>query len=129
MPVSKIVGGQKIASKKLERARQLRQEMTPEEELLWEALRRNQQGAHFRRQQIIAGFIVDFYCHAAGLVVEVDGAEHDAPEQKAMDARRDQALREMGLRVMRFRNRSISTRLPQMLERIRDQVRLRIGNT
>jgi very-short-patch-repair endonuclease len=51
--------------------------MTAEERLLWEALRRNTiDGLHFRRQQVIAGFIVDFYCHSAALAIEVDGAFH-----------------------------------------------------
>jgi len=51
--------------------------MTPAEELLWEELRANKRGGHFRRQQIIAGFIVDSYCHKVALVVEVDGDIHD----------------------------------------------------
>ncbi len=72
-----IVIGQGVQLAKVERARQLRREPTREEALLWERLRRNQlDGLHFRRQQIIDGFIVDFYCHAAGLVVEVDGPIH-----------------------------------------------------
>ena len=53
-------------------------------------------------QQVIAGFIVDFYCHKAGLVVEVDGDVHDLQQEE--DARREKVLREMGLRVVRFRN-------------------------
>ena len=53
--------------------------MTPAEKILWQELRANKLGVHFRRQQAIAGFIVDFYCHKAGLVVEVDGDIHDLP--------------------------------------------------
>jgi len=48
-------------------------------------------------QQVIAGFIVDFYCHKAGLVVEVDGDVHDLQQEE--DARREKVLREMGLRT------------------------------
>ena len=58
--------------------------MTPAEKILWNELRANKLGVHFRRQQVIAGFIVDFYCHKAGLVVEVDGDIHDL--QKEEDA-------------------------------------------
>ena len=47
--------------------------MTPAEKLLWQEIRANKLGVRFRRQQVIQGFIVDFYCHQAGLVVEVDG--------------------------------------------------------
>ncbi len=55
--------------------------MTSAEKLLWQELRANKLGVHFRRQQVIAGFIVDFYCHKADLIVEVDGETHD-PQQK-----------------------------------------------
>jgi very-short-patch-repair endonuclease len=70
--------------------------------LFRQELRANKLGVHFRRQQVIAGFIVDFYCHIAGLVVEVDGDIHDLQQEE--DARREKVLREMGLRIVRFRN-------------------------
>ncbi len=57
-------------------------EMTPAEKILWEELRANKLGVHFRRQQVIQGFIVDFYCHQAGLVVEVDGDVHDLHKEE-----------------------------------------------
>ncbi len=73
-----IVIGQRVADAKHARAREMRTAPTAEEELLWQRLRRNALGGfHVRRQQVIDGFIVDFYCHATGLVVEVDGAIHD----------------------------------------------------
>jgi very-short-patch-repair endonuclease len=57
--------------------------MTPEEEKLCEHLRGNLlMGLHFRRQQIIAGFIVDLYSHACGLAVEIDGGVHKNDKQK-----------------------------------------------
>jgi very-short-patch-repair endonuclease len=102
MPVKNIIPGQHVTREKLQRSRELRREMTPAEKLLWEELRANKLGVHFRRQQIIAGFIVDFYCHKAGLVVEVDGDIHDL--QKDEDERREKVLREMGLRIVRFGN-------------------------
>ncbi len=56
----------------------MRQEMTLAESILWNELRRNQiEGFHFRRQQILYGFIADFYCHHAGLIVEADGKYHE----------------------------------------------------
>jgi very-short-patch-repair endonuclease len=51
--------------------------MTPTEKILWQELRANKLCVHFRWQQVVAGFIVDFYCHKADLVVEVDGDIHD----------------------------------------------------
>jgi len=78
MPIFKIVVGQKIDPIKAHRAKELRRHMTPEETALWQALRTNRSGGfHFRRQQVINGFIVDFYCHKASLVVEIDGEIHE----------------------------------------------------
>ena len=61
--------------------------MTPAEKLLWQEVRANKLGAHFRRQQVIQGFIVDFYCHKFALVIEVDGDVHAL--QKEEDERRE----------------------------------------
>jgi very-short-patch-repair endonuclease len=83
-----IIRGQYIHPKKLDRAKQLRTQMTPAEKLLWQHLRNNRlNGLHFRRQQIIDGFIVDFYCHAARVVIEVDGEVHQ--NQREYDDERD----------------------------------------
>jgi very-short-patch-repair endonuclease len=76
--------------------------MTPAEKILWEEVRAKKLGVRFRRQQVIDGFIVDFYCHKSALVVEVDGDIHDL--QKEEDKRREKVLTEMGLRIVRFRN-------------------------
>jgi len=70
MPIKNVIPGQRVAKEKLERARELRREMTLAETILWQELRGNKLGVHFRRQQVIAGFIVDFYRHKAGLVIE-----------------------------------------------------------
>lgn len=86
MPIKNIVTNQKVTKEKLQRAKELRREMTPAEKILWEELRANKLGGHFRRQQVIQGFIVDFYCHKAALVIEVDGDIHDL--QKEEDERR-----------------------------------------
>ena len=117
MPVSNIVRGQKIKSSTWQRAKEMRRAMTPAEERLWAALRRNQlDGLHFRRQQVISGFIVDFYCHAAGLVVEVDGPIHN--EQAERDAERDRILTSRGLRVLRFKNEQVMQELEEVLRMI-----------
>ena len=102
MPIKNIVTDQRVTKEKLQRAKELRREMTPAEKLLWQEVRAKKLGVRFRRQQIIQGFIVDFYCHKAGLVVEVDGDVHDL--QKDEDKRREKVLSEMGLRVVRFGN-------------------------
>ena len=115
--VPHIITGQKADADKVAFARQLRREMTPEETLLWSRLRGNRlRGLHFRRQQLIHGFIADFYCHAAGVVVEVDGGIHD--EQPEYDAARDLAFGTLGLLVLRFRNEEVTGQMSAALERI-----------
>lgn len=112
-----IVVGQIIDRQKIQRSRELRRTMTAAEARLWEYLRSHRlSGLHFRRQQIIDGFIADFYCHAARLVVEVDGEAHRS--RADYDAERDQVLRSRGLRVLRVLNDSVLTDLVTVLGQI-----------
>ena len=112
-----IVIGQQVSSVKVQRAKELRREMTDEEKILWKHLRANRlNGLHFRRQQIIDGFIVDFYCHAAGVVVEVDGEIHE--QQVEYDAERDKVLSARGLRLLRFKNEEVRQELGKVLTQI-----------
>lgn len=120
MPIKNIIPGQRVTKEKLERARELRREMTPAEKLLWQEVRAKKLGVRFRRQQIIAGFIVDFYCHKAALVVEIDGDTHDLQQDE--DARREKALRELGLRIVRFRNDEVVRELSVVVGKIRESV-------
>lgn len=122
MPVKNIIPGQRVTKEKLERARELRHDLTPAETILWQELRANKLGVHFRRQQIIAGFIVDFYCHKAALVIELDGAVHDENEQKESDTKRDQALNELGLQIVRFKNEEVFKNLSQVVGIIKELV-------
>ncbi len=115
-PVPNIVIGQRVDPAKVLRAKELRRRMTPAERRLWNCLRANRLGGlQFRRQQIIDGFIVDFYCHAAAVVVEVDGPVHD--DQAEYDAERDRILTARGLRVG-FTNEQIKQSLPDALRRL-----------
>jgi len=98
-------------SEKREEARRMRREMTPAEAILWQHLRASRLGGlHFRRQQIIDGFIADFYCHSARLVVEVDGAIHLTNAD--YDRERDQILGARNLRILRLTNNQILQDLP-----------------
>jgi len=73
-------------------------------------------GLHFRRQQIIDGFIADFYCHAARLVIEVDGEIHQ--QQAEYDAERSKVLSARGVRLLRIRNVEVRQNLNNILVRI-----------
>lgn len=81
------------------RAKALRRSMTGPEKTLWALVRRNRLQLHFRRQHPVGPYILDFYCAAAKLSVEVDGPVH--AEQAAYDARRTRWLEEQGIRVIR----------------------------
>ena len=120
MPIKNIVTGQKVTKEKLQRAKELRREMTPTEKILWQEVRANKLGVRFRRQQVIQGFIVDFYCHKSALVVEVDGDVHDL--QKEEDERREKVLREMGLRIVRFGNDEVMRDISAVVGRIRKAI-------
>jgi very-short-patch-repair endonuclease len=99
-------------------AKQFRREMTYAENVLWHQLRRNQLGGlHFRRQQVIDGYVADFSCHAAVLGIAVDGAVHRT--QVAEDRERERAIGIRGLRVIRFTNDRILHDLPACLAEIR----------
>ena len=118
MPAFRVVVGQRVTEGKVARARQFRREMTAAERVLWQALRAGRlDGLHFRRQQIIDGFIVGFYCHAAALVVEVDGESH--LKQPEYDSERDRILAARGLTILRVTNAEVLHELPTVLARIR----------
>ncbi|MBW4610074.1 MAG: endonuclease domain-containing protein [Hassallia sp. WJT32-NPBG1] len=112
-----IVIGQDISSVKQQLAKEFRRQMTPEEKILWQHLRANRlNNLHFRRQQIIDGFLADFYCHAAALVIEVDGKIHE--QQVEYDAERDKVLSARGLRLLRIKNEEVRQELDNVLMRI-----------
>ena len=112
----KIVRARRDAEKQV-LALRMRRAMTETEALLWERLRRNQLGGlHFRRQQVIDGFIADFYCRAARLIVECDGAVHQ--HQVEYDRERDAVLSTHNLCVLRFTNDSIKNDMCGVLKDI-----------
>ena len=116
MPKNIIIGA-KTNPEKLHRARELRRTMTPGEKVLWARLRANQlHGYHFRRQHVIAGLIADFYCHAAGLVIEVDGGIHNTRCEE--DAVRDVIIQDLGLTVLRIKEEEVLSDIDVVLERI-----------
>jgi very-short-patch-repair endonuclease len=107
-------------SKKLRgRAKALRQDMTDAERILWLATRAHRlNGAAFRRQAPIGPYVVDFVCHAAKLVIEVDGGQHFEPGQMARDKRRRGYLGTQGYRVLRFTNLDVIKTKSGVLETI-----------
>jgi very-short-patch-repair endonuclease len=103
-PLRRVTRAQKVAL-----AAKLRRTATPFERHAWSSLReRGMLGLKFRRQHVLRGFIVDFYCPAARLVLTLEGDAHDGPDQRAYDAARAEVLRAAGFRVVRMRNRYLT---------------------
>jgi very-short-patch-repair endonuclease len=102
------------------RAKQLRQSMTPAETLLWRYLKAGRvDGLGFRRQTPIQNYIVDFVCHSAELIIELDGASHDFEEQLKADQKRDAFFVSEGFQVLRFTNEEVMSNLEGVVETIR----------
>jgi len=89
----------------------LRKQPIIAEKRLWSKLRHQELGYKFRRQHGIGKYIVDFYCPAASLVIEVDGSQHFEPENQFYDEERTAYLETLGLRVIRFTNRDVLTNI------------------
>ncbi|MCA1594806.1 MAG: DUF559 domain-containing protein [Chloroflexi bacterium] len=104
-------------------AQRQRGEMTAAERALWECLKdRRLDGLRFRAQHPVGRFILDFYCPACRLVVEVDGPIHDSRQPE--DAERTRALQAHGYHVVRVRNETVFADLPGVLRDIANAARL-----
>ena len=100
-------------------AKRLRANTTPHERTLWRALRELPiDGTHFRRQAPIGPYVVDFFCPAKRLVLELDGGHHNDDETAERDRERQIWLERQGYRVVRFWNSEVNDDLPAVLERI-----------
>jgi very-short-patch-repair endonuclease len=100
-------------------ARELRKKQTTSEQILWTCLRnRRLGGLKFKRQHPICKFVADFYCHEAGLVIELDGAVHLERDQAERDKIRTEIINNLGISVLRFNNSQIKNELEKCLNSI-----------
>ncbi len=99
-------------------AKRLRRAMTPPEIALWLALRRNDAGLRFRKQQAAGDYVLDFFCAPARLAIEVDGEAHERGDRPARDVVRDTWLREQGVDVLRFPARDVLTELEAVVRQV-----------
>ena len=100
-------------------ARQLRQNMTPAEKVLWEHIRSKSLGHKFRNQHAIYKYVVDFYCHELRLFIEVDGSIHTLTEVALNDKVRENNLLSLGLHIIRFTNDEIFNDIDRVLNDIK----------
>ncbi|MBL7852350.1 MAG: endonuclease domain-containing protein [Cyclobacteriaceae bacterium] len=105
-----------------DRAQSLRANETKAERLLWERLSKNQLGYKFRRQHPILTYVVDFYCHAKKLVIELDGSVHELVEQRFNDMTRTDALTHYGLKIVRFKNEDVFSDIDKVVRTIESEL-------
>lgn len=110
----------------LNRAHSLRKEETDAEVMLWQMIRNRQIGGlKFRRQHAIAGFIADFYCHEAKLIIEVDGEIHESVTQIERDANRTYELEKLGIKLLRFTNREVKFEQEKVKNKIFEYLKMK----
>jgi very-short-patch-repair endonuclease len=109
----------KVSSTLRANARALRRNSTDAERILWSELRGHRlQGIGFRRQAPIAHYIADFVCHAAKLVIELDGGQHFSNDGEIADVQRSAVIEARGFKVLRFSNHDVMTNRVGVLETI-----------
>lgn len=97
----------------------LRSNMTVAEKIVWDVLKNKKLGVKFRRQHSLGRYVLDFYCHEIGLVIELDGKYHEIENQKVLDKDRDKALEISGLKVIRFKDEDVMERMDMVISKIK----------
>ena len=119
MPETRPGGKGKLPEEIRRRIRRLRSSSTDAEGRLWYFLRANRfGGAKFRRQHPVGRYVLDFYCHATRLAIEVDGGQHAEPSQARHDRDRERRLSAEGVRILRFWDHEVLGEIEPVLEAI-----------
>ena len=116
-----IITNQRVKNKKIKLSRELRKNMTKAEKIFWDAVRnRKLFGLKFRRQQIIGGLVVDFYCDSLRLCVEIDGDVHTQDEQKEYDEEKNKILKSHDLNLLRVTNNEVLNDFKEVIQKIKE---------
>lgn len=99
-----------------------RRNATGAENAMWDMLRRNALGVHFRRQHAIGDYIADFVCLSHRLIIEIDGLYHEDGQQKDKDAERTERLAKYGYTVFRFTNHEVMKNKEKVLSTIKEHL-------
>jgi very-short-patch-repair endonuclease len=105
-----------------ENAKQLRNNPTPAETILWMHLRNGVNNFKIRRQHPIGLYIADFYCHKVKLIIEVDGSIHDLQERKEFDKERENDLKKWGYTIIRFTNQEVASQSEEVMRIITEKI-------
>ena len=107
----------KHKSTTLKQAKMLRKNMTEQEKILWNILRNNKfYGLKFKRQVPIGNYVVDFACEIHNLIIELDGGQHNEPDNIEYDKQRTEFLENKGYKVLRFWNNEIDDNIDGVCE-------------
>lgn len=101
-----------------EKRRELKKGMTECEKMLWSHIRNNLLGVRFRRQYGIGSYIADFYCPSLKLVIELDGSQHFTEEGLEYDKIREDFMKSLGIKTLRFNNNDVMNNIEGVLEEI-----------
>ncbi len=101
-----------------ETAKGLREKETEAEKILWQYLGKWPLGYKFRRQHAMSKYVVDFYCHALKIIIEVDGSIHEVDSIKKHDEERQQFLEDNGMSFLRFTNDEVKNNIEQVKRNI-----------
>jgi len=112
----------RVSPEKKKFAKHMRKNPTVTERLLWSRLFSSGIGYRFRRQKVILGWIVDFYCPLVRLVVEVDGSFHETDKAKEKDKLRDSVMAEHGFSVLRLKNEYVMNNTEGALMKIKQTI-------
>ena len=100
--------------------RTLRNNLTPEEAILWNLIKKNKLGHKFRRQHSTGNFVLDFYCATKRLAIELDGSQH--LDNQEYDKERTEYLESLGIKVIRFWNSEVKSNLGGVVMKINEEL-------
>lgn len=105
-------------------AREFRNNQTRAENKLWKLIRQKQiLNYRFRRQYVVAGFILDFYCAKLKLGIEVDGGVHNIKENKEYDKEREEIIKQYNIAIVRITNKDIENNIFNVLKNLKEYIR------
>jgi uroporphyrinogen-III synthase len=107
--------------------RELRRNQTEAEKTAWYLLRGRRLDAKFRRQCRIENWVVDFYCFEHRLAIELDGGVHSEPSQMRKDAAKEDYLRTLGIKLLRFPNGLVLQDPEEFVRKVREAIEVRIS--
>lgn len=107
-----------------QRRRELRQNLTTAEAVLWKNLQHSRlEGKKFRRQHSVGKYVLDFYCPQCRLAVELDGEAHFTSIRAQYDVEREEFVKSLKIRIVRFENRRVFENLESVLETIKEHLK------